>query len=50
MPRYTYTAIDAATGREHMGELEREDAETAIVDLKARGLFPTKLASARNNG
>ena len=46
MPRYTYSAIDAATGREHTGELEREDTETVIVDLKARGLFPTKLAPA----
>jgi type IV pilus assembly protein PilC len=47
MPRYTYTAIDAATGREHTGDLEREDAETAVVDLKTRGLFPTTLAPAR---
>jgi type IV pilus assembly protein PilC len=47
MPRYTYTAIDAATGREQTGDLEREDAETAVVDLKARGLFPTTLAPAR---
>ena len=46
MPRYTYTAIDAATGREHTGELDREDAETAVGDLKARGLFPTTLAPA----
>jgi type IV pilus assembly protein PilC len=46
MPRYTYTAIDAASGREHTGELDRADAETAIADLKARGLFPTKLAPA----
>jgi type IV pilus assembly protein PilC len=44
MPRYTYTAIDAATGREHTGELDRVDAETAVTDLKARGLFPTALA------
>jgi len=47
MPRYTYTAIDAATGREHTGELDREDAEIAVVDLKARGLFPTTLAPAK---
>jgi type IV pilus assembly protein PilC len=49
MPRYTYTAIDAATGREHTGDLERADAETAVVDLKARGLFPTTLAPVRES-
>ncbi|HUL54295.1 MAG TPA: type II secretion system F family protein [Opitutaceae bacterium] len=46
MPRYTYAAIDTATGRESAGELDRADAEAAIADLKARGLFPTDLRPA----
>lgn len=43
MPRYTYAAIDTATDRECTGELDRPDAESAVADLKARGLFPTEL-------
>jgi type IV pilus assembly protein PilC len=44
MPRYSYIAIEAATGRQRAGELDRADVESAITDLKARGLFPTSLA------
>ncbi|MDD2764646.1 MAG: type II secretion system F family protein [Opitutaceae bacterium] len=43
MPRYTYAAIDASTGRERTGELDRRDIATAIADLKERGLFPMSL-------
>jgi type IV pilus assembly protein PilC len=43
MPRYTYTAIDAATGRQHTGELAGADDESVIDGLKARGLFPISL-------
>lgn len=46
MPRYTYAAIDVATARECTGELDRIDAEAAVADLKARGLFPTELRPA----
>jgi type IV pilus assembly protein PilC len=44
MPHYTYTAIDAATGRERTGELAGADDESAIGGLKARGLYPISLA------
>jgi type IV pilus assembly protein PilC len=47
MPRYIYTAIDAATGKERTGELDRVNAETAVGELKMHGLFPTALASAK---
>ena len=47
MPRYLYTAIDVATGKERTGELDRMDAETAVGELKMHGLFPTALAPAK---
>jgi type IV pilus assembly protein PilC len=50
MPTFTYTAIDAATGREKTGRLDGPGAEAAISDLKARGLYPTGLAAATAAG
>jgi type IV pilus assembly protein PilC len=44
MPTYTYTAIEAASGRERAGELHGADAATAVDALKARGLYPIALA------
>ncbi len=44
MPTFTYTAIDAASGRERNGTLESTTAEQATTDLKSRGLAPMSLA------
>jgi len=46
MPRYTYTAVDAATGRMRAGELESVTDEAAVSALKGRGLFPTALTAS----
>ena len=44
MPHYTYTAVDAATGRARTGELAGADEESVVGGLKARGLHPIALA------
>ncbi len=44
MPAYRYVAIEAATGRERTGELDRADLDAAVADLKTRGLFPTAVS------
>jgi type IV pilus assembly protein PilC len=44
MPTYTYTAIEAASGRKRAGELDSADVDTAIGALKTRGLHPIALA------
>ena len=44
MPIYRYVAIEASTGRQRTGELDRPDQESVVADLKTRGLFPTALA------
>jgi type IV pilus assembly protein PilC len=41
MPSYSYAAIDGANGRERTGILDSADVETAIAELKTRGLYPT---------
>lgn len=46
MPRYHYTAIEAATGRERSGVIEATGAEEATSALKGRGLAPMALAVA----
>jgi type IV pilus assembly protein PilC len=43
MPRFSYTAIDSG-GDEKAGTLAAATLETAVADLKARGLFPTDVA------
>ncbi|MBI2515390.1 MAG: type II secretion system F family protein [Opitutae bacterium] len=45
MPRFNYIAVDAR-GLETTGLVEALSSEQAIKQLKARGLFPTDVASA----
>ena len=46
MPTFTFTAIDALSGREQHGMLESNTAELASSTLKARGLAPIALTLA----
>jgi len=46
MTTFTYRAIEAATGRETTGRVMGEREETAVAELKARGLHPTAIARA----
>lgn len=46
MPRFHYTAIEAATGRERSGVIDAPGAEEATSLLKSRGLAPMALAAA----
>lgn len=50
MTTFAYTAIEAATGRETTGRLSSPGEETAIAELKARGLFPTGVAPVESPG
>lgn len=43
MPRFSYTAIDSATGKERTGMVDSANGESAAADLKARGLAPLSL-------
>jgi len=43
MPKFTYTAIESASGKEKKGTLESATPEQASNDLKAMGLLPTSL-------
>jgi len=45
MPKFTYTAIESATGRESGGTVDSANAEQAAADLKARGLLPMTLTA-----
>ncbi|HYD84932.1 MAG TPA: type II secretion system F family protein, partial [Opitutus sp.] len=44
MPTFSYTAIEAATGRERRGTENGMSAAHVASALKARGLAPTSLA------
>jgi len=43
MPKFTYTAIESASGKERKGTVESATPEQASSDLKAMGLLPTSL-------
>ena len=45
MPQYTYTAMNAQ-GKELKGRINAASEEAAIIDLKAKGLFPTSIKAA----
>lgn len=45
MPKFSYTAIDSASGAEKTGSIESSSAEQAAIDLKMRGLFPTGMTA-----
>ena len=48
MPNFTYTAIDANTGREEKGSIVGPGVAQVTVELKAKGLFPTQLAPEKS--
>ena len=50
MPAFAFTAIDAARGRETTGSLISPSEETAIAELKARGLCPIGVALVESPG
>ena len=50
MPAFTFTAIDAATGRETTGSLNSSSEGIAIAELKARGLCPIGVAPVGSTG
>jgi type IV pilus assembly protein PilC len=45
MIKYTYSAIDAASGKERRGVVESATQEQASADLKAMGLIPTAITA-----
>lgn len=44
MPKFTYSAIESASGKEKRGVVESASSEQAAAELKAMGLIPTALA------
>jgi len=46
MPKFSYIAIESATGKDKKGTVESVTAEQAAIDLKAMGLLPTSLTVA----
>ncbi len=46
MATFTYTAIEAKSGRERRGAVDAESAEQAAAKLKGQGLAPTALTNA----
>ncbi|KEO82698.1 type II secretion system F family protein [Tumebacillus flagellatus] len=46
MPAFSYHAVDH-TGKTHKGRIESADRQAAVLDLKDRGLYVTKLADAK---
>ena len=45
MPKFTYSAIESASGKEKKGVVESATSEQAAAELKAMGLIPTSLAA-----
>jgi type IV pilus assembly protein PilC len=45
MPKFTYSAIESASGKEKKGVVESASSELAAAELKAMGLIPTALTS-----
>lgn len=50
MTTFTYRAIDATTGRETTGWLTSREEESAIAELKVRGLCPIAVARIGHTG
>ncbi len=46
MPKFSYIAIESATGKDKKGSIESATAEQAALDLKAMGLLPTSITTA----
>ncbi|MET0262533.1 MAG: type II secretion system F family protein [Rariglobus sp.] len=50
MPKFTYSAIESASGKEKKGVVESATSEQAAAELKAMGLIPTALAAEGGSG
>ena len=50
MPKFTYSAIESASGKEKKGVVESASSEQAAAELKAMGLIPTALAAEGGAG
>lgn len=50
MPKFTYSAIESASGKEKKGVVESSTSEQAAAELKAMGLIPTALAPEGSGG
>lgn len=46
MPKFSYIAIESASGKDKKGTIESATAEQAAIDLKAMGLLPTSVTAA----
>jgi type IV pilus assembly protein PilC len=46
MPKFSYIAIESATGKDKKGTIDSASAEQAALDLKALGLLPTSITQA----
>ncbi len=46
MPKFSYIAIESATGKDKKGVIDSSSAEQAALDLKAMGLLPTAVNPA----
>lgn len=46
MPKFSYIAIESASGKDKKGVIESATAEQAALDLKAMGLLPTAVNAA----
>ncbi|MBC8009634.1 MAG: type II secretion system F family protein [Burkholderiales bacterium] len=46
MPKFSYIAIESATGKDKKGSIDSASSEQAALDLKAMGLLPTSITSA----
>jgi len=49
MPTFTYTAIDANTGREETGVSSGSTSAQVTQELKAKGLFPTRVEPVKKS-
>lgn len=49
MPRFAYTAIEQASGRESRGTIEGGSLDAVVVALKARGLAPLEVNPERGS-
>jgi type IV pilus assembly protein PilC len=50
MPKFSYIAIESASGKDKKGVIESASAEQAAHELKAMGLLPTAVNPAGAGG
>ncbi len=46
MPKFSYIAIESASGKDKKGTIDSASAEQAALDLKGMGLLPTSITAA----